>query len=266
MSEYHLNLIAPTPDRMGEQEARDYAPQWGSLMRDGDPGAVMYGNPADPADAAAMLAYTESDLLPGARAKYGLATENTQARADDVADLERLAAYLRTVTAESDWSKASPLERGFIECLFFQAPEDPAGEDGDIHREGAVSELAPDAWQAVRSICATFRSAAGNDLTEAVALPDYSEEQAGRDLCFTLLGAGVGFTDRRQLEGRDVWEAMGSPRVNEPGWQQWEAERENSLAYRLERAAKRCGHCEGLYRGDSGALHIWAESMPAAAA
>lgn len=257
MPEYQLKIIAGGPDCMGEAEAMDYAPQWGSYVTAGDPGAVMYGDPADPDTARAMLAHVESDLLPNATAEMARHLARGNAR-DDVKALKRLANYLRAVIADSEWTRASAEERGFIECLFFMASDDPDSEDGDIHREGGVDLLDASVWKKVRALLANFREAAGDDYAAALACEGYEAEQLGRDLCFTLLGTGVGFTDRDALEEPDLWEAHGSPRVGDSGWNEYAAPRDDSLPSRLERAARQSGYCEGLYRGDSGRLYIWA--------
>lgn len=255
MPEYQLQIVSSSPDRMNLAEAREYAPQWGSLIRTGDPGAVMYGDPSETETARAMLAHIESDLLPKVKARAHGWT------ATDEKELGRLASYLRTVGAESDWERASALERGFIECLFFLASDDPESDEGDISGEGAVSELSPCAWDDVRKACAAFAREAGADTISkiAVGFPDYGPTQAGHDLCFTAQGAGVGFTDREaELGERDAWEAAGSPRVGDPGWNGWQATRESLLSRALDRAARAAvPYCEGLYRGDDGLLYLY---------
>ena len=242
MPEYQLNLVASDDDKMSLAEARDYAPQWGSYMSAGDPGGCMYADPGKPANAKAMLSYIESSLIP---------------YTDNPKGLERLADFLRTVGTESDWDRASPLEQGFIEALFFMAPDDES-DDGDIHRDGGVDELAPQAWETVRKFCEAFRAAAGSDLTAALELGDYDESQAGRDLAFTACGAGVGFSDRDALE-EGLHASHGSPRVGDSDWHAYAAARENCLAARLEKHARAAApYCEGLYRGDDSRLYIYA--------
>lgn len=68
-------------DPMTKAEALDYAPQWGSYIRAGDPGAVMYGidiNPPDMSLAYLATLYSEADQL------------------SDVLQLRRLAMWLES--------------------------------------------------------------------------------------------------------------------------------------------------------------------------
>lgn len=77
---------------MTKAEAADYAPQWGSFMHSGDPGACMYGNVADASTARAMIEHIDSECLPIARAG-----ECCGGACDDVARLGELRAYLEGV-------------------------------------------------------------------------------------------------------------------------------------------------------------------------
>lgn len=53
---------------MTPEQAADYAPQWGSYVTSGDPGAVMYGDTADPDTARAMAVWIRSECQPIAQA------------------------------------------------------------------------------------------------------------------------------------------------------------------------------------------------------
>jgi hypothetical protein len=70
-------------------EAAEYAPQWGSFIRAGDQGAVMYSRLTD--DPAAVLAHVESVLIPEADASP------YPEHAFDPIELRRLAAYLKAL-------------------------------------------------------------------------------------------------------------------------------------------------------------------------
>lgn len=74
---------------MSAREAADYAPQWGSLIRSGDPGAVMYCR-LEEAPAAA-LAYVQTHCLP-------IADSGDSGDWRDVLEVRRLAAYLKSLT------------------------------------------------------------------------------------------------------------------------------------------------------------------------
>lgn len=72
-------------------EARDYAPQWGSYMTAGDPGAVMYCDPGDPDAKAPMAAYIKATLLPECRERLAAGDSELDG---DPERLESLLAYL----------------------------------------------------------------------------------------------------------------------------------------------------------------------------
>lgn len=73
---------------MTEAEAREYVPQWGSYMRAGDPGYIMYT--AVPPERAEhrdeMAAHVRSHCLPIAHSEHG--------EPEDVERLRDLLAYL----------------------------------------------------------------------------------------------------------------------------------------------------------------------------
>lgn len=80
------------PEAMTAAEAADYAPQWGSYMTSGDPGACMYGDAADAETARAMAAHVRESCLPIAEAGDCCGTSGPCE--SDVAELGRLLAYL----------------------------------------------------------------------------------------------------------------------------------------------------------------------------
>lgn len=77
--------------------AADYAPQWGSYMRADDPGACMYGNPADPDTAKLMAAHVRADCVPIAKAGDCCGTAGPCEA--DLEALEALLEYLDGVAA-----------------------------------------------------------------------------------------------------------------------------------------------------------------------
>ena len=82
---------------MGAAEAADYAPQWGSYMTSGDPGACMYGDTADPETAKAMAAHVRAACLPIAQAGDCCGTSGPCEA--DLEALESLLEYLDSVAA-----------------------------------------------------------------------------------------------------------------------------------------------------------------------
>jgi len=86
---------------MNASEAADYAAQWGSYIRDGDPGACMYGDPADAATAQAMIAHIDSECLPIAKAGTCCGEGGAECESD-VEQLGELRAFLQSVIRESE--------------------------------------------------------------------------------------------------------------------------------------------------------------------
>lgn len=147
--------------------------------------------------------------------------------------------------------------QGFIECGFFLS-EGPGVSterfltdeyqegiqegtvDGTIPGDVGFSDLQPASLEAMVEFCRDFQEKAA-DLLEQAYERDYDAEQAGRDLWFTYTGSGVGYWDRKALENQGVWEAAGSPRVGEPGWDEYVKAREDSLGDKLTEA---CGRGE----------------------
>lgn len=81
---------------MTAKEAADYAPQWGSYMAAGDPGAALYGNLEDPETARLALAFLESDCVP--IAKTGDCCGTAGPCGPDLESLGRLRLYLEART------------------------------------------------------------------------------------------------------------------------------------------------------------------------
>jgi hypothetical protein len=154
-----------------------------------------------------------------------------------------------------DFGDLDAFTQGFIECGFFQSEcpqvdrEEFATEehqeamregstDGTIPADVSFGDLSEAALSAIVTICQQFQQEAGDLLSEAYGR-GYDEEQAGRDYWYTHTGAGVGFWDRDILGERGEWERLGSPRVGEPGWDEYAKAKENSLGQRLSKAAGR---------------------------
>ena len=233
MPEFVLKIAAQSA--MTEQEAAEYAPLWGNTGA----GACMYNGVTDPDNCRAIIAHVSLHCMPEAERR---AAAGDSEFANDPAQLQRLKQYCRAVIdAAESWESLSPVARGFVECLFFMAPDDPESDDGDISGEAGFGDLAPESVAQVAAICAAFERAAGTELSGAIARGSYSLEQAGRDLCFEMHGAGVGFSDRTALLSK----------------------RERQF---MEMHARSLGTVDGLYRGDDGRVYLSAYGKWSAAA
>lgn len=90
---------------MTPAQAADYTPQWGSYVRDGDAGACMYGNPAEPETARLMAAHVRAVCLPFALEREAAGDSEYDG---DAERLESLLAYLDSVAAVKDSETGRP--------------------------------------------------------------------------------------------------------------------------------------------------------------
>jgi hypothetical protein len=151
----------------------------------------------------------------------------------------------------------TPIFQGYIEAMLFtetcsgismvewEEPEnqeavEEGSADGSIPTDAGFGDIHPKTLETMQLDCFNFEVKARPLLEQAYAL-GYEPVQAGRDFWFTRNGHGVGFWDRDILEKRDVWEELGSPRVGEPGWDQYMEAREDSLGRKLTEVAKEFG-------------------------
>lgn len=117
--------------------------------------------------------------------------------------------------------KAGPDDflRGYIECIYFT-------DTGDDEQPEADAELSDDARAQCVADCEGFQSIAGPLLTRAYETGQYDAAQAGRDFWFTRNHHGVGFWDRKELNG--VYMSPQVPNVPDIGV------RLTALAHRLK--------------------------------
>jgi hypothetical protein len=155
-----------------------------------------------------------------------------------------------------EWSDLSPFLQGYLEAMFFtncctsesmvewEEPEvqervREGQADGSIPTDAGFGDIHPDSMIAAHGDCSDFQAKARHLLSQAYAL-DYDESQAGRDFWFTRNGHGVGYWDRKELEA-GLHAAHGAPRVDEPGWSDYTAAREETLGRKLTEIAETYG-------------------------
>lgn len=163
-----------TLEPMTRGEALEYAPQWGSYMRAGDPGAYMYSEFPDARHAREALAYIESDCLPIAR--RGDCCGTAGPCESDVRELERLALYLEPiagrrwrvtydVTTEESAMVGDFAESGFLDRHGGRVP-------------ARIGEPTPLVSMTLREACELVASGACEDsgawITEADSRIDYA--------------------------------------------------------------------------------------------
>lgn len=154
------------------------------------------------------------------------------------------------------WEDLADFTQGYLEAMLFtetscipmtewhdeesqeQVREGQA--DGCIPADAGFGDIFPASFEKAQTDCMAFEHKAHDLLMEAYQ-GGYSRSQAGRDFWFTRNGHGVGFWDRKELEPRGAWEALGSPRVDEPNWSKWRDICDNSLGNRLTAIAKEFG-------------------------
>lgn len=149
------------------------------------------------------------------------------------------------------FADCSGIFQGYIEAMFFtenapgvsmvEWPEDTSElQEGSIPEDAGFGDIHPKTLEAMQMDCFNFEVKARALLEQAYSL-GYDAKQAGRDFWFTRNGHGVGFWDRDVLASRDVWEKLGSPRVGEPGWDEYAEAKEHSLGAKLTEIAKGFG-------------------------
>jgi hypothetical protein len=137
---------------MTRGEALDYAPQWGSYVRAGDPGAYLYSEFPDARHARAALDYIESDCLPIARA--GDCCGTAGACEADLRELERLALYLEPI-ARRVWRVTFDL------VTEESSREGDSADSGFLNRKGEpvaarIGEPTPFVGMTFREACELF--------------------------------------------------------------------------------------------------------------
>jgi hypothetical protein len=209
---------------MSPREAYELASQWGSYMRDGDPGAVFYSfsasdaTPNGPEHRAQLLTYTESLLaLP-------------DLDADDRADLEKLKLFFERYpdsgdefrdTYRADSAKLlatfDDFTRAYITAALWTGIEPPDGhefKDSDKIYDLPAEDIHPDALKAMAEDCGAFQRSAGHLLAQAYLRDGYShgdtgpEGMAGHDFWLTRNGHGAGFWDRTPLDKGGLGDAL----------------------------------------------------------
>lgn len=140
--------------------------------------------------------------------------------------------------------------RGYVEAMFF-TNGDTGDERENLLNDWGVERLTRAAVAAIKADCEAFERDAADLLALAYATGDYEPEQAGRDFWFTRQGHGVGFWEREALnDNKALWREMGSPRVDEPGWKEYEAAKSETLGERLSEVARKAGESYvEAYRG-----------------
>jgi hypothetical protein len=220
-------------------KAFEVASQWGSLVRNGDPGAVFYtfplndARPLNEAHRAQCLDYTRQ-----------LIAEQGEGDAADRSELEALAEFfaaaplgdgadkrqapnefnLNTAGAVGAYAALADFDQGYVQALFFtsNAPqvdweEFESEEHQDAMREGTAdgvcpesagfADLDPESVKSITADCAAFREQAADLLALAYAR-GYSEEQAGMDFWYTRNGHGVGYWDRQELDAESLGDKL----------------------------------------------------------
>lgn len=208
--------------------AYEIASQWGSLIRNGDPGAVFYTFPTNDATPqgerhrAQLLAYTQTCLaeLSADRDDYAECKE----------ELEELKLFFEHMPATGEEAKAefadenAALRDGadafttaYITAALWTGVERAEGhpdKDSDKEYDLDPDLIQPATLRAMIADCQAFREKAGALLSEALARPDYShqesgpEEMAGHDFWLTRNGHGAGFWDRTALEADDLGDKL----------------------------------------------------------
>lgn len=153
------------------------------------------------------------------------------------------------------YDNLSEFAKGYIEAMFFTNCD--SGDDNEhLANELGVERLTNASIVAIKRDCDKFLNMIMPDgcfvRQWLDRVDDYSDEQVGHDLWFTRQGHGVGFWSRKELESeaRNLWLELGSPRVGEPGWNEYASARETSPGNALSEVARKMGETYvEIYRG-----------------
>lgn len=196
-------------DPMTAKEAADYGPQWGSMVTNGDPGAIMYS--AIPPETAEyrdqMVAYIESALYPLAAEGDAGENEENEYEYNDSQMLRRMVAYLKGLDYPAPIDETvNGVDLGeFVEhyiTAMLWASTDESGDDdsGGVPMDDnyTAADLAASAYLDIVNDCRAFLESAGQFVTaENFKGRDNSGHvaNAGHDFFLTRCGHGAGFWD-----------------------------------------------------------------------
>ena len=178
----------------------------------------------------------------------------------------------------------SPFVYGFIEAMFFTecSPAYCAEEwfsdecrraveegqsDGNLPGDVGYTDLHPDSLKAIRAFCSMMQGHMHDLLLEAYDRDGYDETQAGRDLFYTYVGHGVGYWDRKPLEGdddtADEYERLtdqmreASANGDNAAWDEALRQRQALPASLGDRLSERCGRGEiNPYFGEDSFVYV----------
>jgi hypothetical protein len=223
---------------MNSREAVAYAATWGSYMRDGDPGACMYGfgdeaRPQSEDHRRNILAFLDNHCAPVVAANPG------DYEPDEAAKMAEFRAFIEAapIEGESAFDKADPFTKAYITTALWTGVEPP--EDHEMAGVDKLYDLTPsdldsETLAAMIEDCRKFQQQHGAIITAAIATgevkcgPDFDEwGRAGHDFWLTRNGHGAGF---------------------------WDGDWPEPFADQLTKAAKKFGESD-LYTGDDGMVY-----------
>lgn len=238
--------MTETPELITPREAYDIASSWGSLMTNGDPGAVFYtfatadATPQGPNHRAALIAYTKDCLEGLAKPCYDDEREELKAELDSL--LAFFEGYpdsgVETREAYADESAAvlataDSFATAYFEAALFTGVEHPHGHpdaDSDQRYDLQSDDIEPDTLRSMLEDCKAFQTQHAALLAQAYTRDGYGgESQAGHDFWLTRNRHGAGFWDRDALDA-------------------------GGLGDRLSDAAREFGEFN-LYTGDDGGIY-----------
>lgn len=210
------------PKRLTARKAYEIVSQWGSYMRDGDPGAVFYTFSGDKVvvqdreHQRQLLAYTDACMR--------------TAKPKQRTELQLLRDYFETACVPEP-SQIDYFSGAYIQAaLWSTTRETEDSPDRPLSEDFSISDLDRRTFSAMAHDCWKFQQENAELLKQAyAAIPGPADDsQAGHDFWLTRNHHGAGFWDR------------GYPKA---------------LGDALTKAAHAYGECD-LYIGDDGLLHI----------
>jgi hypothetical protein len=223
-----------------------YAAQWGSYIRNGDPGACLYG--FDESFRVQSESHRADCLEQMAQARAAVVAAPQHYDADELAQIDTLCERLTSAKLEGEpgaLDGADDFTTGYVQALFFtdnavncdtgrdfeaMVSSDDDEPEGSFPNSAGPDDLAPDTLECIKADCAAFQTEAAHLLAQAYDRDGYTAARAGHDFWLTRNGHGAGFWDRSELEAGKLGDA-------------------------LSEVAKRYSQADS-YFGDDGRIHI----------
>jgi hypothetical protein len=201
-----------------------YAAQWGSFIRNGDPGACLYG--FDESFRVQSEAHRADCLAEMAKARAAVVAAPQHYDADELEQIDALCERLTSAKLEGApgaLDGADDFTAAYVQALFFtdnavnaddgrtfeaQAADDETENEGSFPNSATAEDIAPETLELIKGDCAAFQTEAAHLLAQAYERDGYTAARAGHDFWLTRNGHGAGYWDRSELDAGKLGDAL----------------------------------------------------------